>query len=206
MSSNPIFPDKNQDAEELAALYALDVLEIEERDQVRQAIADSDDFAQTVSDLSDAAAAIAYDLPSIPMSDTLKGRLFQRIAQDTVNADSELYRLLRLSIDELKKKSETVTWKPMSGNTADAYTATLETDEVHQKVALFVKANHGGHFPMHIHDSGETLLMLTGDLIIDGLTYTAGDRIDSTEKSIHQPETLNGCLVLCISSLNDALI
>ncbi|MEO1445712.1 MAG: cupin domain-containing protein [Cyanobacteria bacterium J06635_11] len=213
MSSSAAFPEnedfaaanEQQAVHQLAqaALYALDALEISERDQVREAIARSPEFAQTVDEFSDAAHALPYALPPVALSESLKGRLFQRIAQETVAEDSELYQLLQLSIDELKQKSKTVAWQPMVGSTADAYTATLEIDESHQKIALFVKANRGGHFPRHTHDNGETLLMLEGDLVIDGLTYTVGDRIDSSAQSIHRPETLGGCLVLCITSLND---
>ena len=206
MSSNSAFPENEAEANELAALYALDMLEVEERDRVRQRAKQSNKFAQTVKDFSDAAAVIAYDVPSVPMADTLKDRLFQRIMQDPVNEDSELYQLLQLSIDELKQKSETVTWEPMASSTADAYTGLLAVDEAHQKVAVFVKAKCGGHFPRHLHDNGETLLMLTGDLMIDGFNYTVGDRIDFTPQSIHRPETTNGCLVLAITSLNDALV
>ncbi|MEM9506322.1 MAG: cupin domain-containing protein [Cyanobacteria bacterium P01_E01_bin.35] len=204
MSSNPKFPNNKDD--ELAALYALGALEPHERDQVRQVISQSPDFAQTVDELSDAAAAMAYTLPPMPVATNLKERLFKRISQDIIEADSELYQLLQLSIDELTRKSQTLTWQALAGGTADAQIAILEVDRAHQKLAFYVKANHGGHFPLHAHDSGETVLVLAGDFVVDGLTHTVGDRIDSVGDTTHQPETINGCLLFCISSLNDEIL
>ncbi|MEM8675173.1 MAG: cupin domain-containing protein [Cyanobacteria bacterium P01_G01_bin.67] len=169
-------------------------------------ISQSPDFAQTVDELSDAAAAMAYTLPPMPMATNLKERLFKRISQDIIEADSELYQLLQLSIDELTRKSQTLTWQALAGGTADAQMAILEVDRAHQKLAFYVKANHGGHFPLHAHDSGETVLVLAGDFVVDDLTHTVGDRIDSVGDTTHQPETINGCLLFCISSLNDEIL
>ena len=59
MASNSDFPNNDATAEELAALYALGALETAERDQARELIARSPDFAQTVSDFSNTVA----DLP-----------------------------------------------------------------------------------------------------------------------------------------------
>ncbi|MEO1445711.1 MAG: cupin domain-containing protein [Cyanobacteria bacterium J06635_11] len=193
-------------ANELAALYALDALDVTERDQVRQEIARSPEFAQTVDEFSCTVGALPYDLPPVPLSESLKGRLFQRIAQEAVASDSELYQLLQLSIDELIKKSESLTWEPLAGGTTKAQMAVLGVDEVHQELAFFVKAEHGGHFPLHAHDSGETVLVLAGDFIVEGLTHTTGDRIRSTANTAHQPETHNGCLLFCISSLHDEML
>lgn len=204
MPSNPTSPNSNED--ELAALYALGALEPHERDTVREAIAQSPNFAQTVNDLSDAAAAIAYTTQPVAMAATLKDRLFQRIAQDAVEADSELYQLLKLSIDELTQKSKTLTWEPLVGGTAEAQIATLAVDEACQKLAFYVKTDRGGHFPLHAHDSGETVLVLAGDFVVDGLTHVVGDRIDSVSNTAHQPETTQGCLVFCISSINDEIL
>ena len=204
MSSNSTFPNNKDD--ELSALYALDLLEPHERDRVRQSISRSPDFSQTVDELSDAAAAIAYILPSIPMAANLKDRLFKRISQDVIEADSELYQLLQLSIDELTNKSQNLTWETLAGGTTDAQMSILEVDKAHQKLAFYVKANSGGHFPLHAHDSGEAVLVLAGDFVVDGLTHTVGDRIDSVGNTAHQPETINCCLLFCISSLNDEIL
>ncbi|MEM9273238.1 MAG: cupin domain-containing protein [Cyanobacteria bacterium P01_F01_bin.143] len=204
MSSNP--PLSNNKDDELSALYALDMLEPQERDWVRQSISRSHDFAQTVDELSDAAAAIAYTLPEMPMAANLKERLFERISQDVIEADSELYQLLQLSIDELMRKSQSLSWETLAGGTTDAQMAILEVDKAHQKLAFYVQANSGGHFPLHAHDSGETVLVLAGDFVVDGLTHTVGDRVDSVGDTAHQPETMNGCLLFCISSLNDEIL
>lgn len=206
MPSNSDLPNHDATAEELAALYALGALETAERDQVRELIAQSPDFAQTVSDFSDTVADLPYALPCLPLGDSVKDRLFQKIAQDVIEEDSELYELLKLSIEELTQKSEALTWQTLAGSTADGQMAVLEVDEARQQVAFFVKATRGGTFPLHAHDSGETVLVMSGDFVVDGLKYRAGDRLESPANSAHQPETENGCLLLCISSLHDEIL
>ena len=145
-------------------------------------------------------------MPCVQLGASVKDRLFQKIAQEVIAQDSELYELLKLSIEELTQKSEALTWQPLAGSTADGQIAVLEVDEAHQQVAFFVKAARGGTFPLHAHDSGETVLVMSGDFVVDGLTYRAGDRLESPANSAHQPETEKGCLLLCISSLHDEIL
>ncbi|MFK8185311.1 MAG: cupin domain-containing protein [Phormidesmis sp.] len=204
MSPNSASP--NHESEESAALYALDALEVAELDNLRQSMADSEELANTVEDFTQTAAAMPYGLPQMPLPNTLKGRLFQRIAQTVIAEDSDLYQLLNLSIDELKRRSESLEWAPLAGSTADAHVATLTVDDAYQKLAFYVRANKGGLFPLHAHDSGETVLVLEGDFVADGVTYTVGDRIESAANSTHRPETNQGCLVFCISSSMDELL
>ena len=206
MSLNSDLPNDDATAEELAALYALGVLETADRDQVRELIARSPGLAQTVSDFSETVADLPYALPSVPLGDAVKDRLFQKIAQEIVEKDSKLYDLLKLSIEALTQKSEALTWEPLAGSTTDGQIAILEVDEVRQQIAFFVKATRGGSFPLHAHDSGETVLVMSGDFVVDGLTYRAGDRLESPSDSAHQPETESGCLLLCISSLHDEIL
>ena len=67
-----------------------------------------------IVELEAAIAAIPYSTPSIPLSPNLKTRLFERIAENSSShVQSELLHLLEQSIEELKKKSEGLTWQSL---------------------------------------------------------------------------------------------
>jgi anti-sigma factor ChrR (cupin superfamily) len=61
-------------------------------------------------------------------------------------------------------------------------------------------------FPKHQHADNEEIVVLEGDLVIDGQVYHSGDRIYSLPNTVHQPETQTGCLLFVKTSLDDVII
>lgn len=66
---------------ELAPLYALDLLDDQERMWVEQQAAASSDLAIELADLQTTVGAIAYSAEPVPMAADLKDRLFQQLSQ-----------------------------------------------------------------------------------------------------------------------------
>ncbi|MEO0455207.1 MAG: cupin domain-containing protein [Cyanobacteria bacterium P01_A01_bin.114] len=215
--------DGQDDIEALAALYALSALDdegaldkagaIKEEGSLEEAAnitATTAGFAQQVSEYEATLASIPYSLPSIPMAADLKSRLFQRIADGSAvptpdSHSSELMELLERSIEALKQQSANLTWAAMPGG-SNAEIAIWQTDLRRREAAFFVRSTVGGVFPNHAHASGETVLVLDGDFVVDGQVYSVGDRISSMASTAHQPETHQGCLLLCISSIDDEIL
>ncbi|ESA34552.1 cupin 2 conserved barrel domain protein [Leptolyngbya sp. Heron Island J] len=198
-------PYKDSDPAEMAVLYALDVLEADERSQFEQALLDSVELDQAVREFEETAADLAYGAPSVPMAANLKERLFQRIAVEPVGPSSNLVTLLELSIDELKQKASELDWALMPGNSG-AEIATWQTDVSFREVAFFVRKAEGGLFPNHAHASGETVLVLEGDFVVGQQVHRTGERISSPGDTSHQPATLTGCLLFCVSSMDDDIL
>jgi putative transcriptional regulator len=201
----PSEPYSNFEAADLAALYALDVLEANERSQFEQALLDDADLEQTVCEFKETAATLAYGAAPVPMAADLKERLFQRIAAQPIGASSDLLRLLALPIAELKQKATELSWSLLPGKSG-VEVATWQVDEDFREAAFFARKIGTGLFPNHYHASGETVLVLEGDFVVDGHVYYAGEQVSAPGKTSHQPESLTGCLLLCVSSMDDDIL
>jgi putative transcriptional regulator len=192
----------SQIADELALLYALDLLQGAEREQAEAALANAD-FAQRVDDYRNAAAALPYGISLVSPAPDLKDRLWQRLKLPLHASD--LIHFLNWSIADLKQQAAALSWTPLAGSST-AEMAIWRIDEPHREVAFFVRTAVGGWFPNHAHAQGETVLVLEGDFIVEGQVYGARDRIYSPAYTSHQPSTQQGCLLFCLSSLDDEIL
>jgi hypothetical protein len=184
--------------QKLLALYALNILEGEERHLVEEAIAKSPELQASLAQLHSSVATIPYSAPPVPMAANLKTRLFERINRQSDKPDLA-------SVTALRQQAATIFWEdyaPVRG----VAVAKFSMDDEKQEIAYFVRAEAGVKFPHHQHAGNEEMLILEGDLIIDGQTYLQGDSIFSQPGSGHQPATLNGCVLFLRSSFEDAII
>ncbi|NEP15831.1 MAG: anti-sigma factor [Leptolyngbya sp. SIO4C1] len=203
--TNSNAPRPFDQADELAALYAVGALDADELEQAEQVLQSSETFAQQVSEYEAAVSAIPYSLPPLPLPANLKDRLFQRIAKEDSTAAAALVQLLEQSIAALKQQAASLSnWQPMPG-TDSGEIAIWQADEARREVAFFARKPRG-LFPHHAHASGEVVLVLEGDFMVEGQTYGVGDRIYATAMTHHQPSTEQGCLLLCISSMDDEIL
>lgn len=199
---NPPESYSNADA---AALYALDALEADERAQFEQNLLDSTELEQAVREFEETAATLAYVAQTFPMAADLKDRLWQRIAAQSVGASSELLQLLDVPINQLKQKAAKLSWSLLPGKSG-VQVATWQTDEASREAAFFARKIGAGLFPNHYHASGETVLVLDGDFVVDGQIYHPGEQVSAPGKTSHQPKSLTGCLLLCVSSMDDDIL
>lgn len=159
-----------------------------------------------LAELEAAIAAIPYSTPSIPLSPDLKTRLFERIAEtSSPQGQSKLFQLFEHSIDNLKKKLEGLEWQPLPGMKNGAM-ATYQIDHPSRSIAFFVRATTAETFPNHYHAEGEDVLVLEGNFVVGDQVYGRGDRIFSPAKTSHQPSTTQGCLIFCVSSIDDKML
>lgn len=203
MKNNELTPQEIEFSQ-LAALYALDIVDEKEQSQIEDYLANFPELATQLAEFQTAVTAIPYSAPSATLSENLKDRLFSKITEDGLEAESEITKILSLSISELKQRAANLEWQKMPS--CDAVMATLQIDENKRQIAFFVRSDTKTQFPMHWHAEGEEVLVLQGDFVIDGQIYLRGDRIYSNGGTHHQPETTKGCLLLCISSMDDEFI
>lgn len=144
----------------------------------------------------------AYSAPLVPLPASLKSRLMARLELPEFDISPEFHRLLLKPIELLIRIANTIKiWQPLSAPEGSTY-AKWKVDVNNRQVAFFLRVPTAGTLPSHRHATGETVLVLEGDFISNGITYQPGDRSISAAKTIHQPTT-HGCLILCISSLDD---
>jgi hypothetical protein len=185
---------------DLAALSALSALEDPQASELQQQLAHSPELAQELAGFQMAVAALVYGGELIPMAD-LKQRLLQRIACDSLAAAQPDWP----SVEQLLQQAETVSWQPyvpVSG----IFLATLTIDPSQRQITCFVRADALTRFPLHLHASHEEIVVLQGDLVIDGQVYGRGDRIVSPPGTTHRPETRQGCLLFLQTSLDDQVL
>jgi anti-sigma factor ChrR (cupin superfamily) len=56
------------------------------------------------------------------------------------------------------------------------------------------------------HAGTEEIIVLEGDLVIGDQVYKPGDRLHSQPGIIHQPQTINGCVIYVRTSLDDEIL
>lgn len=189
---------------ELVALYALDLLDEPSQRMVEEAIAVSPELETELAAFQAAVADIPYGIPVLPMAAELKERLFQRIAQHSADETAVNSVLDSSYISALKAQANEVSWEPYS--IPGIMVGKLFVDPVKREVTYFIRSIAGVKFPSHIHAGEEEIVVLEGDLAIDGKVYGIGECICSAPGTVHQPETYGGCLIFLRTSLNDSIL
>jgi anti-sigma factor ChrR (cupin superfamily) len=186
---------------ELAPLYALDLLDPEERLWVEAQVLACPDLAEELTSYQTAVGLMPYGAPAVPMAADLKDRLFDRLGLEPVEA---VPTTLPESPPDLKMfaiRSADLDWQPRRIEGVQA--VVLFRDEITRTQHLVVKAAAGVVYPLHQHAGIEEIYMLEGELIIDDQVYLAGDYIRSYPNSIHAPFTNTGCMFLIRACIDD---
>ena len=191
---------------ELAPLYVLDLLEIEDRLWVEAQVVDCPELAEELANYEAAVGLVPYSAPPVPMAADLKDRLFARLAvcdSDRLGLEpvTEPAPELPAKREMFTVRSQDLDWKPhrVEGVTC----AILSVDEQHRMRSMVVKVAAGVIYPIHRHGGIEEIYMLEGDLIIENETYFAGDYIRSFSGSIHAPSSETGCMFVIRACMDD---
>ncbi|OLP18814.1 anti-sigma factor [Leptolyngbya sp. 'hensonii'] len=185
---------------DLVALYALDILDEQERLLVEQSIADCSDLEAELADFQTAVAALAYSTPPIVPAPDLKQRLFDRIGVELPPPLASRPRP-RIDMPDLVVRASELNWEPyrIPGVTV----AQLHVNPARREVVAVLKAEPGVTYPLHRHAGVEEIYMLEGDLTIEGQVYGPGDYIRSEKGSIHGPATSQGCMFFIRTRMDD---
>ncbi|AFY94982.1 hypothetical protein Cha6605_4023 [Chamaesiphon minutus PCC 6605] len=194
---------------ELAPLYALDLLDLEERLWIEAQILACPDLAEELASYQAAVAVIPYSAPVVPIAADLKSRLFDRLdapaesqlGLDAVPAQPEISSVESSAPATIAIRSGELEWQPYRA--AGVEVAVLFIDPLNRMCSAIVKAADGVIYPLHQHQEIEEIYMLEGELEIAGQVYLAGDYIRSSANSIHPPATTKGCKFLIRACIDD---
>jgi quercetin dioxygenase-like cupin family protein len=183
---------------ELAPLYALDLLDTEERLWIEAQVLECPDLVEELASYQTAVGLLPYSAPIVPMAADLKDRLFDKLGLDPIESVLEAPSI---APQMFAIKAEEMQWKPhrMEG----VKVVLLSVDEVNRMRSLLVKVAAGITYPLHQHRGLEEIYMLEGELVIDEEVYLAGDYIRSYPNSIHAPSTSTGCMFLIRACMDD---
>lgn len=183
---------------ELAPLYVLDLLEIEDRLWVEAQVVDCPDLAEELASYRAAVGLLPYSAPPMPMAADLKDRLFARLGLEPV---TEPVPELSAEREMFAVRSQDLDWKPH--RVEGVQCAILSVDAKQRMRSMVVKVAAGVTYPLHRHGGIEEIYMLEGELTIDDETYFAGDYIRSYSGSIHAPSTMMGCMFVIRACMDD---
>lgn len=174
-------------------------------------LADSAELQTELMAFQNAAQSLAYSIEPVPMAADLKDRLMGKINRSRKlevmrELPDALAELLDVPIEQLQAVADRLdNWQAFPAP-AIGEMAVWQLDKAANQVAFFVRATASGLFPNHYHAEGETVLVLDGDFSAGDETYRAGDVVYSPGNTSHQPHTTEGCLVFCISSIDDEIL
>ncbi|MEE3719062.1 cupin domain-containing protein [Tumidithrix elongata RA019] len=188
-----------EDIQDLLALAALDAIADRDRQVVEDLATDDPELETELRSLQTAANALAYAEPTLPVPASLKQRLFERI-QPAQKSPEEV----PTSPAFWSVRAAEVKWQPHSVQGVSI--AILRDDPVKRLVSALVRCEAGAVYPSHRHAIGEEIFMLEGDLVDNGVTYTVGDFLYSTQDSVHAPSSTHGCVFLVRTSMDDVFV
>jgi anti-sigma factor ChrR (cupin superfamily) len=186
---------------ELAPLYALDLLDLEERLWVEAQVLECPDLAEELASYQTAVGLLPYAAPLMPMAADLKDRLFDKLGLDEIEAEAMPPAASSPDPATFALRSEDRHWQPH--RIPGVEFVLLFNDTVNRMRSLLVKVDAGIVYPLHQHHGIEEIYMLEGELDIAGEIYLAGDYIRSTPNSIHAPSTNTGCMFLIRACMDD---
>jgi quercetin dioxygenase-like cupin family protein len=185
---------------ELAPLYALDLLDLEERLWVEAQVLECPDLAEELATYQNAVGILPYAAPPMPMAADLKERLFDRLGFESIETDA-ISTPVAPDSDTFAMRSGDRQWQPH--RIPGVEFVLLFNDTASRMRSLLVKVDAGITYPLHQHRGIEEIYMLEGELDLAGETYLAGDYIRSAANSVHAPSTNTGCMFLIRACMDD---
>lgn len=192
---------------ELAALYALDVLDEKERRLVEDYIAQFPECELELEELRNSVTAMPYSVPEVPMAADLKGRLFERIADEAAiqnNHRSIDHPMIAIDLPFFTMRAADIQWQPH--RIPGVAIAKLYEDPLNREIVCLLRAEPGVQYPRHRHALAEEIFMLEGDLVINEQIFGKGDYIRSAPGTIHDPHTPSGCMIFIRTSLDNEIM
>lgn len=194
----------------LAALQALDILDESERGAFAEKLKEFAELKSELAAVESTIAAIAYTAPPVPIAPDLKNRLFQRIAElpptpaESANLKPVVTSPTENNAPSLIVRSNDVKWK--SYEVPGVSIGKLYIDKKKREITCLMRLEPGVTFPLHRHAASEEVLVLEGDLIVEGEICHQGDYIRSLPGSIHSSLTEGGCLLLIKTSIDNEML
>lgn len=191
---------------ELAPLYVLDLLNDVERQWVEQQILDCPELAEELAQYQAAVTAIPYGVDLVPdNTPEIKAKLFDRLDLElpsSAPAVAPVSTPISAFVPFMATRSSELRWR--SGRVPKVEVAILHLDRERRERIGLLRAEPGMEYPPHTHGGTEEIYMLSGDLVLEGVTYYAGDYIRSAPGSQHLPSySVEGCMFFFRSSMDD---
>lgn len=189
---------------DLAPLYALDLLSVEDRLWMEAQLVLEPALAEELAEYQDAVTAMAYGATEVTPAHDLKARLLGRIGEplpaveipaDTPNTDEPPFWAFQ---------AKDLDWQPHPFPGIEI--AIMHLDRRSRMAVGMLRVPPNTPYPMHRHAAVEEIYMLQGDLRVDGVIYGPGDYLRSMPGSCHGPVSVEGCQFFFRTSIDDEFL
>lgn len=197
----------HQDFIDLASLYVLGALDERDNYLIEECAESSQELRSELADLQIAALAIPYGSEQCNLPSGLKERLFQKLNSEHPTETAIMPSEIPSQLFSFQVKAREVNWIPHPDGVDGVSISPLFVDQNSRRFSGFVRCDVGAIYPAHRHAEEEEILVLEGDLLIDGTSFGVGDYIYSAPNSWHSPiGNRNGCLFFVRTSLDDRFV
>ncbi len=186
--------------QELAASYALGVLDEKELDEFERLLREGHKSCETdLQTFNEVVNWLGYNIPLASPPPGLKERLLSKIGEkDRAKRKLEEphgFLYVRSEEGEWNEIAEGVSLKPLSYDSARQY------------VTALVRMNAKTRFPKHRYAEAEQCYVIDGDIEMGGQLFREGDYIRAGAGSIHEGiYSESGCVLLILSSQRNEIL
>lgn len=186
-----------EEIREQAALYALGMLDPEQARVFSEHLAGGCEICKSEwRAFHETAARLPAALPIAGPPLGLRAAVLTQFKTETSEAKEAPLHVVR---------SDEGAWEPTGVDGVSV--KKLDADPQHDRATFLVRMAPGASYPGHRHAGVEQCYVLEGDLHFGDLAFYAGDYQSAAARSTHSISyTVNGCLLLIVSSPHDEVI
>jgi anti-sigma factor ChrR (cupin superfamily) len=189
--------------QEKASLYALGVLEGEERHAFETELRQNPELRILVFELQKASRLMALSVPQASLPPGLKDKVLRRVeSAASPHSAPHVGALAGLQFLTAPALSD---WKqlPIPGT----YIKLLSFEKDRGYAVLLGKLDPGVRYPAHVNAGPEDFYILTGDLVVGSRKLVAGDFHHADPGSHHEVNySEEGCTLLAVLTIDDPLV
>lgn len=188
-----------EEAQEMAAVYALGALQGEERSAFEQHLAEGcATCAEEVAAFGVVVAELAYAMPAQTPRSEVRTRVLERIVVEGMTVNHP-----KIEKDHfLFVSSQWLDWQP--GTAPGVEIKLLSFDQERGYYTTMVRMEPGATLPPHRHADVEESYITEGEVLVSGVLMRTGDYCRADAGSMHTGVTTKtGCTFIAVASIRD---
>jgi anti-sigma factor ChrR (cupin superfamily) len=196
----------NEQQQELASLFAVSALTVEERAQFEREMTVNPELRVYVRELQRAADLVAISSATANPPAQLKAKVLSKIdALEATRRPNPIPALAAPAGLHFEDGASERGWKalPVPG----AYIKLLSLEQEHGYAVLMGRLDPGTRYPAHVNVGPEDFCILTGDLVIGDRKMVAGDFHHADKGSQHAENcSIEGCTLIAVLTADHPLV
>lgn len=191
------FGHSPEEERDLAALYALGVLQGDELREFEEALAEHPELRDEVASFSSVVDELGYAATPQTPSPELRDRVLGRIGAEGLTKEHP----------QLTKENQafgSAAWLEWTPLFPGVDMKLLSLDQEQGYATTLIRMAPGSRIPPHRHVDPEDSYVLEGEIVVSGVLMRPGDHCHAKPGSVHPVSTTTtGCIYVAVKSLRD---